>query len=301
MPKESKKAFALSCCLVLFNILNLFNKSMEQIAIATGNSKVAAAGLFIERMGWSSFAVFVFTGFKPLVAFSIATFIGYFLQAIFQCVFIYCRLSRSSVKPENLEEFRVKSYYDIGIKTIISNLYLSNQIIVTILAGPAAGGIFSVAYRLRNLLVVGYSSVSWSITQDLLRNNSRENFKQSLFKNRLTLSLNTVGLFSLFFFSEEIVLSIFGLRYEQSIIVLQLLCISQLLSVFQVFITTYLMCSYFERSLRKMVTLVVPFTLVCEGSGAMLDGARGAAFGTLFSTALTAIVYIQKYKSLSRP
>ena len=179
-------------------------------------------------------------------------------------------------------------------------MYLSNQIFVTVIAGTTAGGIFSVAYRLRNLLIVGYTSVSWSITNDLLVNNSRKGFKNSLLKNRQTIILNTLGILALFIFAEDLFTRVFGLQYEQSIVVFRLLCISQILSVFQILITTYLMCGYHEKSLRRMVSAIVPITLVFEGLGAMFDGARGAAIGTLLSSLTTSLIYVRQFWKLSK-
>lgn len=290
--------FPLTTFLILSNILNLFNNSMQQIAIAQGKSGSAAAGLFIERVGWSCFALFIFIGIDSLIAFSLATSLGYFAQSSFLYFNIFRRIS-TDIEHWRVAENRFKSYSDIGVKTFISNLYLSNQIFVTAIAGATAGGIFSVAYRLRNLLIVGYTSVSWSITNDLLLNNTREEFKRSLLKNRLTIVLNTLAILILFVFAEVFFTMVFGLQYEKSIIVFRILCISQILSISQILITTYLMCGYHEKILRRMVSAVVPMTLAFEGVGAIVDGARGAAIGTLVSSLVTSLVYIHKFGKLS--
>ncbi len=289
----------LATFLIFLNMLNLFNNSMQQIAIAQGKSGIAASGLFIERFGWSCFALFIFVGVDSLSAFSIATSLGYFAQSCFLYFNIFRRISINSDYWGVAPEIRFKSYADIGVKTFISNLYLFNQIFVTAIAGATAGGIFSVAYRLRNLLIVGYTSVAWSITNDLLLNNSREEFKKSLLKNRLTIILNTLGIVLLFFFAEVFFKLIFGLQYEKSIIVFRILCISQVISIFQILITTYLMCGYHEKALRRMVSAVVPITLAFEGVGAIVDGARGAATGTLVSSLVTSLFYIRKFLKLS--
>jgi len=291
--------FPLAALLILTNILNLFNNSMQQIAIALGRPGSAAAGLFIERVGWSCFTPFIFIGLDSLIAFSVATLLGYFARSSFHFFNDLRRISSGNKRQALARETRFKSYSDIGLKTLISNLYLFNQIIVTTIAGSTAGGFFSVAYRLRNLLVVGYTSVSWSMTNDLLLRNNPSEFKKSLLKNRLTIILNTLGILILLVFAEVFFKMVFGPQYEKSIIVFQLLCISQILSIFQIFITTYLMCGYQERVLRKMVSTLVPMTLAFEGIGAILDGARGAATGTLISSLCTAFIYMYKFRKLS--
>jgi O-antigen/teichoic acid export membrane protein len=241
----------------------------------------------------------VFAGIGALGAFSLATLLGYVAQSTFHYFNVFRRLSLNTENEGSENELGFKNYSDIGLKTIISNLYLSNQIIVTLIAGATAGGIFSVAYRLRNLIIVGFTSVSWSITNDLLINNTRESFKNALIKNRLTLTLNTFGILILMLFSREIITYVFGPEYEKSITVLRLLCVSQLLSVFQILITTFLMCGYHEKSLRKMVSVIVPVTLLFEGAGAVLDGARGAAIGTLLSSIVGAFIYTRQFWKLS--
>lgn len=290
----------LTLLLVLSNMLNLFNTNMQQIAIAQGKVGNAAFGLFIERFGWACFAVFIFVGVDSLEAFSLATILGYFAQSAFHYFTIIRRIPKGAENQNAIAEIRLKSYSDIGLKTIISNMYLFNQIIVTVIAGTTAGGIFSAAYRLRNLLIVGYISASWSMTNDLLVNHSREEFKSSLLKNRQTIILNILGILALFIFAEDLFTKVFGIQYEQSIVVFRLLCVSQILSVFQILITTYLMCGYHEKSLRRMVSAIVPITLVFEVFGAMFDGARGAAIGTLLSSLATSFIYVRQFWKLSK-
>lgn len=291
--------FPLVVFLLFSNILNLFNNSMQQIAIAQGRSGSAAAGMLIERVGWSFFALFIFIGLNSLAAFSSATILGYFAQSTYLYFSVLRRITNFTESQESSVEIRFKNYSNIGVKTLISNLYLYNQIIVTSIAGATEGGVFSVAYRLRNLLIVGYTSVSWSITNDLLLRNTPSEFKKTLLKNRLTLILNTLGILVLFVFAEQIFNLVFGLQYEKSVMVFRLLCVSQILSIFQILITTYLMCGYHEKTLRKMVSTVVPITLTFEGIGAFLDGATGAAVGTLISSFFTSIVYIYSFRKWS--
>jgi PST family polysaccharide transporter len=286
--------------LILANILSLFNTTNQQIAIATGDANKAAYGLLIERLGWSTFFLLVQVGSNSIVIFFVSTMLGYLGQALYLYLNIF-KVNFQEISDDiRVSEVKFSDYSEIGLKSLITNSYLLNQILVTTIAGSASGGIFNAAYRLRNLMVIGYSSVSWSITSYLLRDSSEKNFRKTLHVNRFTLIVNSLGLISLFIFAHTIFHIAFGNEYNQSIPVFRLLCVTQLLNMIPILITNFLMCNNKERALRRLMSKLVPLTLIAEATGAYIDGARGAAVGTLLATFVTAFLHIQYFKLFAK-
>jgi O-antigen/teichoic acid export membrane protein len=226
--------------------------------------------------------------------------LGYLGQALYLYLNIF-KVNFQEISDDiRVSEVKFSDYSEIGLKSLITNSYLLNQILVTTIAGSASGGIFNAAYRLRNLMVIGYSSVSWSITSYLLRDSSEKNFRKTLHVNRFTLIVNSLGLISLFIFAHTIFHIAFGNEYNQSIPVFRLLCVTQLLNMIPILITNFLMCNNKERALRRLMSKLVPLTLIAEATGAYIDGARGAAVGTLLATFVTAFLHIQYFKLFAK-